>query len=68
MEWREIVLEINNMSPQKLNYVVERYSSWLNKMVRGRRDYARIVPVAERITKLSALIEKTKDPNWSAWG
>ena len=64
MEWKEIVLEINNMSPQKLNYLAERYSSWLDKMVRGRRGYA----FTERVAKLEALIERTKDPNWSAWG
>ena len=68
MEWREIVLEINNMSPQKLNYVVERYHSWLDKKVRGRRGNARIIPAAERVAKLAKLIEKTKDPSWSAWG
>ena len=62
MEWRETVLEINSMSPQKLNYIAERYSSWLDKMVRGRRGYARIIPFAERVTKLEVLIEKTKDP------
>ena len=64
MEWREIVLEINNMSPQKLNYVIERYSSLLG----GRRGYARIIPVAQRVAKLEVLIERTKNPNWSAWG
>ena len=68
MEWREIVLEINSMSPQKLNYVVERYSSWLDKMVRGCRGYARIIPFTERVAKLEVLIEKTKDPDLSAWG
>ena len=68
MEWSEIVLEINSMSPQKLNYVAERYSSWLNKLVRGRRGYARIIPFTKRVAKLEALIGKTKDPNWSAWG
>ena len=67
MEWREKILEINSRSPQKLNYIVERYSSWLNKVVRGRRGYARIIPVPEGITKLAALIERTKDPNWSVW-
>ena len=51
MEWREIILEINSMSPQKLNYIAERYSSWLNKVVRGRRGYARIIPFAERVAK-----------------
>ena len=66
MEWKEIVLEINNMSPQKLNYVMERCSSWLNKVVRGRRGYARIIPFAERVAKLEVLTERTKDPNWSA--
>ena len=68
MERKEIVLEINSMPPQKLNYLVERYSSWLDKKVRGRRGYARIIPAAERVAKLDALIVKTKDPNWSAWG
>ena len=64
MEWREIVLEINNMLPQKLSYVIERYSSWLG----GRRGYARIIPVSQRVAKLEVLIERTKNPNWSAWG
>ena len=68
MEWREIISEINNMLPQKLDYVIEKYSSWLNKVVRGRRGYARIIPFAERVAKLEKLIDKTKDPNWSAWG
>ena len=68
MEWKEICLETNNMSPQKLDFLLERYHSWLDKMVRGRRGYARIVPVAERVAKLAALIGKTKNPNWSAWG
>ena len=68
MEWKEIILEINSMPPQKLNYVAERYSSWLNKVVRGRRGCARIIPFAERVAKLEKLIDKTKDPNWSAWG
>ena len=62
MEWREVILEINSMPPQKLNYVAERYSSLLNKVVRGRRGYARIIPVAERVTKLAKLIERTKTP------
>ena len=67
MEWREIILEINSMPPQKLNYVAERYSSWLNKVVRGRSGYARIVAFAERVAKLAKLIEINKDPNWSSW-
>ena len=67
MEWREIIFELNSMPPQKLNYVAERYSSWLNKVVRGRRGYARI-PFAERVAKLEKLIERTKDPNWSGVG
>ena len=54
------------MPPQKLNYVAERYPSWLNKVVRGRRGYERIIPFAERVAKLEKLIERTKDPNWSA--
>ena len=66
MEWKEIILELKSMSPQELNYVAERYSSWLNKIVRGRRGYARIIPAAEQLTKLKELIDKTKDPNWSA--
>ena len=56
------------MLPQKLNYVEEKYSSWLNKVVRGRRGYARIIPFAEPVTKLEKLIDRTKDPNWSTWG
>ena len=60
MEWKEIVLEINSMSPQKLNYLAERYSSWLDKVVRGRRGYARTIPFAERVTKLEVPIGKTK--------
>ena len=68
MEWREIVLEINNMSPQKPNYIVERYSSWLDKMVQGRRGHARIIPFAKQVARLEVLIEKTKDPNCSARG
>ena len=68
MEWREIILELNSMPPQKLNYIAERYSSWLNKVVRGQRGYKRIIPVAERVNKLAKLIEKTKNPNWSTWG
>ena len=59
MEWREIILELNSMPPQKLNYIAERYSSWLNKVVRGRRGYARIIPVVERVTKLAKLIKRT---------
>ena len=56
------------MSLQKVTYVAERYSSWLNKVVLGRRGYARIIPFVERVAKLEKLIERTKDPNWSAWG
>ena len=68
MEWKEIILEINSMPPQKLNYIAERYSSWLNKVVRGRKGSARIIPFTERVAKLEKVIERTKDPNWSAWG
>ena len=56
------------MSRQKLTYIAKGYSSWLNKVVRGRRGHARIIPFVERVTKLEKLIERITDPNWSAWG
>ena len=50
MEWREIILELNSMPPQKLNYVAERYSSWLNKVVQGCRG---------RDSKMRVLVQAT---------